>query len=532
MFVHLHNHTHYSLLDGLTRPKEAVETAKSQGSPAVAITDHGVLYGAIELYQEAKKADINPIIGCEIYVAPDGRLLKEPGRKINHLTLLAYNNEGYENLMQLVTKAHLEGFYYKPRVDHGLLKEFGKGLIALSGCLSSELAEAMLAENYEKAQETITLYQNIFGKENFFLEIMDHPEMIQQTIIRKKYVDISREFKLPIVATNDNHYVNKQDHDPHDILLCIQTGKTIYDEHRMRMTGDYSMRSPQEMAEAFRECPEAIANTLEIAARCKVEIDFGKNLIPMFDPPANKKPENYLRELCEAGLKERFENITPEMGDRLKYELDVIHNSGLDTYFLIVHDLISYAKSRGVIVGPGRGSAAGSLVAYCLKITNVDPLQYDLLFERFLNPDRVSMPDIDIDFDDERRGEVIDYVVNKYGRENVAQIITFGTMAARAAVRDVGRGMGYPYAEVDRVAKLVPPPIQGRHTPLSLSILEDPDLKKLYTEEPRTKMLLDNAIRLEGTVRHAGTHACAVVISQKPLKLYTPLQKPTGHRKT
>lgn len=526
-FVHLHNHTHYSLLDGLSRPKDCVKLARQHDSPAIAITDHGVLYGAIEFYKAAKEEGIKPIIGCEIYVAPEGRLKKEPGTKINHLTLLAETNEGYQNLIQLVSKAQIEGFYYKPRVDHGLLRAYHKGIIALSGCLVSETSQAILNGNEEKAIEIIKMYQEIFGKQNFFLEVQDHPQITNQIMVNQTLYRLSKITGASLVATNDSHYCHKEDSDPHDILICIQTNKKLQDAERMRYTGDFSIRHPDEMASAFADHPEAIQNTLEIAKRCNVEIEFGKNLIPHFATPDGSPPQKYLRQLCENGLKERFPQITDELEKRLDYELQTIHESGFDTYFLIVHDFVKYAKEHGVIVGPGRGSAAGSLIAYCLKITDVDPLKYGLLFERFLNPARVSMPDIDIDFDDERRNEVLEYVFNKYGRDNVAQIITFGTMAARAAVRDVGRAMGYPYDEVDKIAKLVPPPVQGRHVPLDKSIHKDPELRRAYESDPRAKALLDNAIRLEGTVRHAGTHACAVVIAEKPLTQYTPLQKST-----
>ncbi|MBI5413153.1 DNA polymerase III subunit alpha [Candidatus Peregrinibacteria bacterium] len=527
-FVHLHNHTHYSLLDGLSRPKDCIKHAKKQGSPAIAITDHGVMYGAIEFYKAGKEEGINPIIGCEIYVAPDGRFKKEPGTSINHLTLLAETTEGYHNLMQLVTKAHLEGFYYKPRVDHGLLKAYGKGLIALSGCLNSETSKAILNGQEERAIEIIKKYQDIFGSENYFLEVQDHVEMANQILVNQAIYGIANRTGINLVATNDNHYLCGDDHDAHDILICIQTGKTVADPDRMHYTGNFSVRSPEEMAQAFKDHPQAIFNTLEIAKRCKVEINFGKNLIPHFNTPQNKDPQEYLRELCEEGVKERYSEITEAIKRRLDYELTTIHNSGFDTYFLIVHDFVKYAKEHGVIVGPGRGSAAGSLVSYSLQITDVDPLEYGLLFERFLNPSRVSMPDIDIDFDDAHRNEVLAYVVNKYGRDNVAQIITFGTMASRSVVRDVGRAMGYPYDEVDKLAKLVPQPIQGRHVPLAMSIHEDPELKRAYETDKRAKALLDKALKLEGTVRHAGTHACAVVISQKPLSEYSPLQKTTG----
>lgn len=525
MFVHLHNHTHYSLLDGLSKPKDCVKIARKQGSPGIAITDHGVLYGIIEFYKAAKEEGINPVIGCEIYVAPEGRFKKETGAKNYHLTLLAETTEGYHNLMQLVSKAHLEGFYYKPRADHGLLKAYSKGLIALSGCIQSEIAQFIINGQDERAFELVKKYRDIFGSENFFLEVQDHEKIIEQTLVNQSLYRMARDLNLPLVATNDNHYCQKDDHDVHDILLCIQTGKTVAERDRLRLDDNFSIRDPAEMKEIFKNHPDAISNTVEICNRCKVEISFAKNLIPNFKPPEQKKPSVYLRELCEKGLEDRYPgNVTEEIKKRLDYELEVIHNAGFDTYFLIVHDFVAFAKERGVIVGPGRGSAAGSLTAYVLKITDIDPLKYGLLFERFLNPERVSMPDIDIDFDDERRNEVLNYVVEKYGRQNVAQIITFGTMAARAAVRDVGRAMGYPYNEVDRLAKLVPPPVQGRHISLSKSVEEDPELNKVYKEDDRAKTLLDNAIRLEGTVRHAGTHACAVVMSEESLSKYTPLQ--------
>lgn len=527
-FVHLHNHTHYSLLDGLSRPSECAKIAKEQGSPAIAMTDHGVLYGAVEFYKAAKQEDIHPVIGCEIYVAPQGRLKKEPGTPINHLTVLAATTEGYHNLMQLVTKANLEGFYYKPRVDHGLLKAYGKGLIVLSGCLNGEVAQAIANDDEEKAAEIIALYKDIVGSENFYLEVQDHREMENQVHLNQALYRLAAATKTPIVATNDNHYAQAADRDVHDILLCIQTGKKVADTNRMKYEGDFSIRHPDDLKEAFKEHPEAISNTLEIAKRCNVEIPFGKNLIPFFAPPPGATNQEYLRELCEEGFKKRYPEVTSAMRERLSYELKTIHTAGFDTYFLIVHDFVKFAKEQGVIVGPGRGSAAGSLVAYVLNITDVDPLAYGLLFERFLNPARVSMPDIDIDFDDERRGEVLEYVIKKYGRDNVAQIITFGTMAARAAVRDTGRAMGYPYDEVDRLAKLVPAPIQGRHTPLETSIHEDPELKRAYEKDVRAQALLKNAIRLEGTIRHAGTHACAVVISREPLMHYTPLQTSTN----
>ncbi|MFA6521571.1 MAG: DNA polymerase III subunit alpha, partial [Candidatus Gracilibacteria bacterium] len=528
-FVHLHNHTHYSLLDGLSKPKDCVKVAHEQKSPAIAITDHGNMHGVVEFYKVAKEEGIKPILGCEVYVAPDGRFKKEPGTKIHHLTLLCENMEGYQNLMTLVSKANLEGFYYKPRIDHGLLKAHSTGLIGLSGCMQGEVAQALLNGNQAKAAEIIKMYQDILGKENFFLEVQDHPELSNQIVVNQEMLKISEMTGAPLVGTNDNHYPRKEDSGVHDILICIQTGKKIMDADRMHYVGDYSIRSPEEMKSVFKDFPGAVENTLKIAERCNVEIKFKKNLIPSFKTPNSISAQEYLLELCEVGLKERYgEEISEDIKKRLEYELGVIHNSGFDTYFLIVNDFVRAAKEKGVIVGPGRGSAAGSLVAYCLKITDVDPLKYGLLFERFLNPSRVSMPDIDIDFDDERRNEVLDYVVEKYGRQNVAQIITFGTMAPRAAVRDVGRVLGYPYGDVDHLAKLVPPPLQGKHVPLKTSVKDDLELKKQYETNEDSKKILDNAIKLEGTVRHAGTHACAVIISEEPLSKYTPLQRSTS----
>lgn len=503
--------------------------AKEQGSTAMAITDHGVMYGAIEFYKAARDEGIKGIIGCEMYVAPLGRLRKEPGTPINHLILLAYNNTGYQNLMNLVSKANLEGFYYKPRVDHGLLREFSEGLICLSGCLASEVSRAILDNNEAKARETIKLYQDIFGPENYYLEVQDHPEIADQVILNQAIFRIGKEMNVPVVATADSHYARKEDHHEHDVLICIQTGKTLEDTDRMKFEGEFHIRTPQEMAEAFKDHPEALENTVKIAERCDVQITFGKNLLPTFKTPDDIPVQQYLRILCEEGLIKRYgDSLNDEHKKRMEYELETIHNSGFDAYFLIVHDFVKYAKDSGVIVGPGRGSAAGSLVAYILNITDVDPMLYGLLFERFLNPERVSMPDIDIDFDDAHRGDVLNYVVDKYGRSNVAQIITFGTMAARAAVRDVGRAMGYPYAEVDKISKMIPPPLQGKHIPLAKSVVEDHTLKAEYDSNLRAKTLLDTAIKLEGTVRHAGTHACAVVISGQPLNLHTPLQRGTG----
>lgn len=530
-FVHLHVHSHYSLLDGLGTPKDIVKTAASQGASAVALTDHGALYGAIEFYKAAKDAGIKPIIGCEVYVAPVSRFDKTPGigNKPFHLILLAANNIGYKNLMLLVTKAHLEGFYYKPRMDYGLMKAHSEGIIALSGCLAGEVARAILERDEKRQIEVIKNYQDIFGRDNFYLEIQDHPLLDDQKIVNERLIELSKKTGAPLVATQDSHYVRKEDAKAQDILLCIQTQTTLQEENRLQFEGDFSLRSPDEMREAFKHIPEAIENTIKIAERCDISIDFNQNLIPIFKTPSGEDAAVYLRMLCDDGLKQRFGQSPSETAARqLDYELKVVNKMGFNDYFLIVWDFVRFAKDSGITVGPGRGSAAGSLITYCLNITELDPLKHGLIFERFLNPERISMPDIDIDFADNRRDEVLEYVKNKYGRENVAQIITFGTMAARAAVRDVGRAMGYPYAEVDRIAKLVPPPVQGRHTPLLQSVEKDPELRSIYKNDDRARALLDNAMKLEGTVRHAGTHASAVVMSQEPLVNYTPLQRSSG----
>lgn len=527
-FVNLHGHSHYSLLDGYGSPKKIVERAKALGYPGVALTDHGVTYGLIELYQAAKAEGIKPILGCELYVANRTRFDKEARVDVKpyHLTVIAETNEGYENLLSMVTKAHVEGFYYKPRVDMELLEKHSNGLIVLSGCISAQLPRAILAENGGEVHRLISEFIRIFGKDNYFLEMQDHPLLEQQTIVNDRVKSLAKEYGLGLVVTCDSHYPKPEDSDAHDILLCIQTGSTVGEEGRMRYTGDFSLRDPKELGSVFADCPEALSNTVKIADRCCVEFDFSKNLIPSFDTPDNMSADDYLRKLCLEGLEVRFNGaeIPADYMDRLNYELNTVHEMGFDTYFLIVHDFVKYAREIDIVVGPGRGSAAGSILAWSLKITDLDPIKYGLFFERFLNPERVSMPDIDIDFADNRRDEVLNYVIKKYGRDNVAQIITFGTMAPRAAVRDVGRALGYPYAEVDQLAKIVPPPVLGKHIPLKVSIEDDPSLREAYKNNERARTLLDYAKQLEGTVRHAGTHACAVVISEEPLSKYTACQ--------
>jgi DNA polymerase III subunit alpha len=531
-FVNLHSHSHYSLLDGFGSPEAIILRTKELGYPAAALTDHGVTYGLVEFYKAAKKEGIKPILGCEMYIAPRTRFDKEPKIDVKpyHLTLLAKNNEGYKNLLQLVTKANLEGFYYKPRVDYGLLKTYGKGLIALSGCIQGHLPRLILDENEEDIHAKIKEYIDIFGKDDFYLEMQDHPLLEEQGIVNERLKKLAKEYDLQLVVTNDSHYPRPEDSEAHDILLCIQTGTNVNEENRMRYTGDFSIREVDDLRAAFPDTPEAIENTVKIAEKCNVDYDFGTFLIPSFDTPQNEDPHDYLRRLCEDGLTERFggKKVTDDYIERLNYELKTVHEMGFDTYFLIVHDFVKYAKEQKIVVGPGRGSAAGSIIAWSLAITDLDPIKYGLFFERFLNPERVSMPDIDIDFADNRRDEVLEYVSEKYGRDNVAQIITFGTMAPRAAVRDVGRALGYPYQEVDQLAKIVPLPVLGKHVPLKVSIKDDADFKNAYDNDPRAKKLLDYAMQLEGTVRHAGTHACAVVITEKPLTEYTALQYGAG----
>jgi len=538
-FVHLHNHTHYSLLDGLTKPEQLVARAKEQGSPAVAITDHGVMYGVIEFYQKCKKAGIKPIIGVEAYLAPNSRHDKntrEDARNY-HLILLAKNNEGYKNLIKLTSIAHLEGFYYKPRMDWELLEKYHEGLIACTACLGGEIPRLISGGKLDKARERILDYQKLFGADSFYLEVQDHPELDGQDKINKQLIAFSRELNVPLVATNDSHYLYKEHEEAQDILLCLQNKKKLEDTDRMKMMGqgDYSVRPNKEMIRAFKDTPEAIANTLKIAEMCNVEIDLGNTQLPHFQVPEGHDGNSYLRELCEKGLKKRYglvgdkvmETDFPELSTedvqkirtRMDYELEVVTKMGWPSYFLIVSDFVNWAKDNKIVVGPGRGSAAGSLVCYLTGITNLDPLKYDLLFERFLNPERISMPDIDLDFADIRRAEVIKYVEGKYGQDHVSQIITFGTMAARAAVRDVGRVLNEPYDYCDRLAKMIP-----MFYKLDQALTEVSELKEIYSKEPAAKRILDYAKTLEGVARHSSMHACGVLITKNPLTDYVPLQ--------
>jgi len=517
-FVHLHVHSHYSLLDGLPKIPALVAQAKREGMTALALTDHGVMYGAVEFYRVAVAA------GVETYVAKEGRHNKRPRIDDHpyHMVLLARNKQGYQNLIKLITIAHLEGFYYKPRIDIELLREYGEGLIGLSACLQGHIPQLILARETAAATKAIQMYQEIFGAENYYLELQSHPRIAEQAVVNEGIIALAKDLRVPLVATNDVHYLDVKDAEAQDILLCIQTKKHISDTNRMSYTGEnFSFRSENEMVEAFSEIPEAIENTKKIADACSLELDFHKMLLPYFHVPDQKTPDEYLRELCEHGIQNRYGDaqITTEIQKRLEYELSVIQRMGFSDYFLIVQDVVNWAKGNGIVVGPGRGSAAGSLVAYLLNITNIDPLKYNLMFERFLNPDRVSMPDIDLDFADTRRDEVIRYVENKYGKEHVAQIITFGTMAARAAVRDVGRVLGLPYIYCDRVAKLIP-----MFTTLEKALDTVPELKEIYENDPDGQKLLESAKRLEGVARHSSTHACGVVITKLPLTQYTPLQ--------
>ena len=523
-FAHLHVHTEYSLLDGSNKIKEYVARVKELGMTAAAITDHGVMFGVIDFYRAARAAGIHPVLGCEVYVAPGSRFEKESmGRDADryyHLVLLAENNTGYANLMKIVSRGFTEGYYYKPRVDLELLREYHEGIIALSACLAGEVQKNLARGMYEEGKTAALRYEEIFGKGNFFLELQDHG-IPEQSMVNPQLMRMSEETGIELVATNDVHYTYAEDVKPHDILLCLQTGKKLADEDRMRYEGgQYYVKSPEEMAELFPYALQALENTQKIVERCNVEIEFGVTKLPRFDVPDGYTSWEYLNKLCFEGLERRYGNPSEELKTRLNYELSTIKNMGYVDYFLIVWDFIHYSREHGIMVGPGRGSAAGSIVAYTLGITNIDPIRYQLLFERFLNPERVSMPDIDVDFCFERRQEVIEYVIRKYGKDQVAQIVTFGTLQARGVIRDVGRVMDLPYAFVDSVAKMIPKEL---NITLDKSLKMNPDLKKLYDEDPQVKELIDMSKRLEGLPRHTSMHAAGVVICQKAVDEYVPL---------
>ncbi len=524
-FVHLHVHSEYSLLDGACRIKSLVKRAKELGQEAVALTDHGVLYGAIDFYKEAKAAGIKPIIGCEVYVAPRTRFDKV--HKVDtspyHLVLLCKNEVGYHNLIKLVSRGFTEGFYFKPRIDRALLQGHTEGLIALSACLAGEVPRALTAGDYERAKEAATFYRDLFGKENYFIELQNHGIAEQQRII-PQLKRLAQELDVGLVATNDAHYIKKEDAMVQKVLLCIQTNHTLEEDNDIEFeTEEFYIKSRAEMEQAIPNCPEALDNTVRIAQRCEIEFEFGHHILPLYEAPDGRENVEFFRDLCYQGLYRHYgENPPQDYIDRLEYELGVITSMGYVDYYLIVYDFVNYAKTHGIPVGPGRGSGAGSIAAYCIGITGIDPMKYNLIFERFLNPERVSMPDFDIDFCYERREEVIDYVIEKYGAERVAQIITFGTMAARGGIRDVGRVMGVSYQKVDSVAKLVPMEL---HMTLEKALEKSPELKAQYDNDPEVKQLIDTTLKIEGTPRHASTHAAGVVIAREAVEHYVPLAK-------
>ncbi|XOU95035.1 MAG: DNA polymerase III subunit alpha [Candidatus Kerfeldbacteria bacterium] len=523
-FVHLHVHSHYSLLDGLAKIDDLVEKTKELKMPAVALTDHGVMHGVVEFYQKAKKAGIKPIIGVEAYVARNGMHNKRAkiDERPYHLVLLARNNEGYKNLVKLTTKAHLEGFYYKPRIDIELLKKHSEGLIGLSACLQGMISRPFINDDDDLAKENALTLKEIFGKDNFYLEVQHNPSIDHQAKVNEKIFTLGKELDIPIVATNDVHYLNKEDDEIHDILICLQTKRKQKDTDRMSYMGeDFSLKSADNMKLAFPNHPEVISNTLKVMERCNVELELGKTHLPYYEVPKGQTADEFLKKLCYEGISSRFPGQEKDkiILERLEYELSIIVKTGYATYFLIVQDFVNWAKKEGIVVGPGRGSAAGSIVSYLLNITNIDPIKYNLIFERFLNPERVSMPDIDLDFADARRDEVIGYVEKKYGKDHVAQIITFGTMAARAAVRDAGRVLDIPYSYCDKVAKLIP-----MFTTINKALETVTELKEIYDSDPDGQKLIYSAQKLEGVARHASTHACGVVITKEPLDHYVPSQ--------
>ena len=529
-FTHLHVHSHYSLLDGLPKIDELLDYVKELGMDSVALTDHGNMYGVVEFYKKAIARGIKPIIGCEIYQSFERMSQKRPNidDKRYHLVLLVKNEKGYKNLVKLLTKAHLEGFYYKPRVDEELLAEHSEGLIALSACSAGKIPRLILSKKIDEAEKQALKYQEIFGKDNFYLDIQNHPNFKEQKTINKGLVSISKKLGIPLVATNDVHYLKREDAEAQDILMLINTGSNPGDSERITLKDDdFSMKTPKQMEEDFKDLPEAIKNTQKIADACNFQFDLGKTRLPVFEVPSGQSPDDYLKELCFEGIEKHYPKATKEILDRLNYELSIITQTGFGSYFLIVQDFVNWAKQNRIVVGPGRGSAAGSLVSYLLNITNVDPLKYKLLFERFLNPERISLPDIDLDFNDRRRDEVIEYVAQKYGRDKVAQIITFGTMAARAVIRDVGRALSYPYNYCDKIAKMIP---FGQTLDQTLATIDE--FRQLYLNDEKASKLIDFAKKLEGVVRHASTHACGVVISATPLDKIVPLQHPTQNNET
>lgn len=532
-FVHLHNHSEFSLLDGLQKTKNMVEHAKKLGMKALAITDHGNMYGTIKFYSACKAAEIKPIIGCEIYVAKRNLSDKDAvlDKEYNHLILLAENETGYKNLMKIVSVSWLEGYYYKPRTDLDLLKKYHEGLICLSACVNGYVSEPLLNNQDDIAEKRALKLAEIFGENNFFLEIQHHLNVPPQEPVNEKLITLSKKLGLPLVATNDNHYTEKSDAEAQEALLCIQTQTTLLDKDRklsMIDSPDFYMKSAEEMEKLFIDTPDAIKNTVKIADRCNVEITLGKWHMPVFEVPGSLTPAEYLKELVYKGVKNRYKDVTNEIQERIDYELGIIFKKKYETYFLVVSDFVNWAKDHGILVGPGRGSAAGSVVSYALNITDVDPFFFNLPFERFLNPLRPSAPDIDLDFADIRREEVIEYVTKKYGEDKVAQIITFGTMEAKGSVRDVGRVMGMPYAGPDRISKMIPPGWQGHAMTIDGALEQSPDLKRAYDAEPETKRLLNLAKKLEGVARHASVHAAGVVIADKPLTEYVPLQRETN----
>lgn len=522
-FVHLHVHSEFSLLDGANRIKDLPVRAKELGMDAIAVTDHGAMFGTIDFYKACKANGVKPIIGCEVYVAPRTRFDKEPNidNKYYHLILLAKNNEGYKNLAKLVSLGYVDGYYYKPRIDKEILEKYHEGLICCSACLGGEIAQSILKDDLAKAEEIALWHKNIFG-EDYYLEVQSNT-LREQILVNQKLVELARKLNISLVATNDSHYLKKEDYYNHEVLLCIQTGKRMTDEDRMKFqTNDFYIKSPEEMKEFFKNIPEALENTVKIAEKCNVDFEFGHTILPNYDVPEEFETHyDYIKKLCDDGILSRYgENPTKEILDRAEYELSVIKKMGYVDYFLIVWDYINWAKSQGIPVGPGRGSGAGSIVAYAIGITDIDPIKYNLIFERFLNPERVSMPDFDVDFCYERRQEVIDYVSRKYGEDHVSQIITFGTMSARMVIRDVGRALDVSYAETDKLAKMIPNEL---HITIKKALEQNKELRELYENDNTIKQLLDIAMALEGLPRQASTHACGIVITKDPVDTYVPL---------